>query len=485
VRLSNQDASFLYGETASGPMHGAGFCVLDGVIPFETVVRHIESRLHLVPRYRQKLAFVPLNLAHAKWVDDPGFKIENHVRRYTLAPGSSMDDAVEKGLELAEPLLDRGRPLWLTYILEGVPDRTVMLSLAHHAMIDGVSGVDLSVVLMDLQRDAPPVEPRAEPWAPKPAPGALELAGEALRETLESLARPLALMRGARELLERGELLRRAGEVVTRLMSVPVIGAPWNAALVGPKRRLAWTRYDLSEFRTIRSAFGGTVNDVVLTVMTEAAARYLRFHGENTEGQRLRLMCPVSVRREGEEGTLGNRVSAMFPTLPAWPMNPVERLRAVAEETERLKRNREPQALELLMESALSMAPIAMAQTLLVGTPFDPTAWLARVPPPVPPRFGPRPPHFGFNFTVTNVPGVQFPLFMAGREMTDLVGSIMLTGVLGYGVAIGSYNKKLYFSLTSDPRLMPDVDRMRYFVDDVFGELLDAARSATAAAAAC
>ncbi len=478
MRLSSQDASFLYGETAAGPMHGCGFAVLDGEIPYETVFQHIERRLHLVPRYRERLAFVPFNLAHARWVDDPAFKLENHVKRHVLPAGTSLESAVEKGLELAEPLLDRGRPLWMTYVLEGVRGRTVMLSLAHHAMIDGVSGVDLSTVILDLQRDAAPPPPPAEPWAPAPSPGPLELLGEALRENLAALASyaPPILGGSPRENTERAELLRRANAVMTRLMTVPVVGTPWNASLVGPKRRLAWIRYELAEFRAIRSAFGGTLNDVVLTVVTEAAARYLRAHGESVEGQQLRVMCPVSVRREGEQGTLGNRVSGMFPTLPAWPMPPVERLRTVSEETDRLKRNLEPQALELQMESAPPIAPLAMAQTLLVGTSFDPTAWLARMPLPVPPRFGPRAPHFGFNFTVTNVPGPQFPLFLAGREVIDMPAAIMLTGVLGYGVAVTSYNQRLYFSLTSDPRLMPDVDRMRDGVDEVFRELREAAR---------
>jgi WS/DGAT/MGAT family acyltransferase len=467
-------------------MHGSGIFVFDGVIPFERVFEHIERRLHLVPRYRQRLAFVPFNLAHAKWVDDPAFKLENHLRRHTLPPGSTLQAAVEQGLELAEPLLDRGRPLWLTYMLEGVRDRTVMLSLAHHTMIDGVSGVDLSTVIMDLQREAPPPEPPQQAWNPAPPPGVLELAAEAVRENLEALAArspfaatPLSPQR----LIQRSELLRRAGEVMTRLMTVPVLGAPWNAAMVGPRRRLAWTCTPLLQLRSIRASLGGTLNDVVLAVMTEAAARYLREHGEHVDGRQLRLMCPVSVRRESEHGALGNRVSAMFPTLPAWPMDPVERLRVVCDETERLKRNQEPQALELLMESVPPLAPIAMAQTLLVGTPFDPSAWFARMPPPVPPRLGPRAPHFGFNFTVTNVPGVQFPLYLAGYEVVDTLAAIMLTGVLGYGVAVTSYNQKLYFCLTSDPRLMPDVDRMRDLVDGVLGELLAAAQAKTEAPA--
>ena len=167
MRLTNQDASFLYGETASGPMHGTSYCVFEGVIPFETVCEQIGRRLDLVPRYRQKLVFVPFNLTHARWVDDPEFKLENHIKLHRLPPGSGVEDAIEAGLELAEPLLPRDRPLWLIYVLEGVPDRTVMVFLGHHAMIDGASAVEIFSLLMDMDPDAEQLPPgaRSSSWA--------------------------------------------------------------------------------------------------------------------------------------------------------------------------------------------------------------------------------------------------------------------------------------------------------------------------------
>ena len=318
MRLTNQDASFLYGETASGPMHGSSFCVFEGAIPFETVLEQIGRRLDLVPRYRQKLAFVPFNLAHARWVDDPDFKLENHIKLRKLPLGSSVKDAIQVGVELAEPLMPRDRPLWTTYVLEGVPDRTVLLFLGHHAMIDGASGVDIFSVLMDADPNA---EQRPPPpaWEAEPVPGTLELLGEAFSDNLRALVEqnPLLAPRWDRS---RNEMLRRGTEVMTRMTTTPVIGAPWNASPVGPKRMFAWTKYRLAEFRSIRTAFGGTVNDVVLTAVVEAAARYLRFHNENTRGQQMRVMCPVNVRREDERGTLGNRVSAMFPMFQAEPL---------------------------------------------------------------------------------------------------------------------------------------------------------------------
>ena len=166
----------------------------------------------------------------------------------------------------------------------------------------------------------------------------------------------------------------------------------------------------------------------------------------------------------------------MFPVFQAEPMDPVDRLTSVREDTERIKASREPQALELMMESAPPVAPFAMAQTLWVGSPFDPTAALARMPLPVLPRMGLSLPHFGYNFVCTNVPFMQVPQYIQGHKLLDLVGEIMLSGLVGYGVAVTSYNKELSISLTSDPRLLPDLDRMRGYIDETFHELLQAAR---------
>lgn len=479
MRLTDHDASFLYGETASSPMHGAAISALEGEVSFEAIFTHLKARIHLVPRYRQRLVFVPMNLAHAKWVDDPDFDLANHVKPHTLSAGTTtVQDAFDEILELAEPILDRSRSLWLFYVVDGVPGHTLLVSLAHHAMIDGVSGVDISTILMDFEPDALPPGPPNEPWEPKALPSPVELWSEALQSNFDAMTQ---MVRPHPRDATRERLLQRGTEVMTRFMTQPVITAPWNASIVGPKRSLQTTEYDFSEFREIRRAFGGTINDLVLAVVTESAARYLKAHGEPADDAYLRIMCPVSVRREDENATLGNRVSAMYPMLPAWTMRMTERLTTVIEETERLKANQEPQALELLMESSPSVPPVAMAQTLLVGSPFDPTAVAARFPIPVLPSIGPRPPLTGFNFTCSNVPGVQVPLYIAGHKVLHTYGTLMLSGTLGFGVVVGSYDQRLYFNFTSDPRLMPDVELMRTGVEDAFAEILDLARTQDAA----
>ncbi len=472
MRLTAQDASFLYSETASGPMHVAGIAVIEGELDLETIRKHIATRLHLVPRYRQRLAMVPFNLAHPKWVDDPDFDLANHVKAHRLPDGSTIDDAIAAALKLNEPLLPRHRPLWMMHVIQGVENRTVLLQSGHHAMVDGASGIDISLVLFDLQKNAPPQA--AEPWHPKPLPTPMELATEATLETLHSLM-PDNPFKAANFTSERMELLRRALESMTRFLAEPVLTAPWNAAPVGPKRRFLWRKYAFAEFRRIRGLFGGTINDVVLAVVVEAAARYLKAHDENAADRHLRLMCPVNVRTEDERGTLGNRVSAIFPVFNAEPMPITERLQKVRWETEQIKNNREAQAIQLMMEATPNVPPVAMAPTWLIGTPWDPSAIAAKFPLPVPPSFGPRLPMLGFNLVCTNVPGVQTTQYLAGHRILDNLGVLVLTGTLGYGVVISSYNRNIYFNFICDPRLMPDLELMASNADDAFNELLAAA----------
>ena len=417
---------------------------------------------------------MPLNFAHPKWVDDPDFDLDNHVQHHPLPPGTDMLDAVDLAVELNEGLMPRDRPLWRFVLISGVPDRTLILQQVHHAMIDGASAIHLSTLLLDFQRDAEPPPPPDEPWQPAALPNELELAAEALRESVASFVQRNPLTTFQRDPHTR-ELLSNGVASMTRMLARPAITAPWNAGLLGPKRKMRWSVHEFSAFKEIRRAFGGTVNDVVLTTVTEGAARYLAHHGEDTRNQYLRVMCPVNVRTED--------VSAMFPLLPATPMDVVERLGKVVEETTRIKTAQEPQAMTLMQESGFSIPPLAMAPLQLVGTPLDPTAWMARIPLPVPPRLGPRPPYFGPNFVCTNVPGVQVPQYLAGHELLETTAIMMLGGTMGYGLAVTSYNQKMIFNYTCESRLLPDLERMIEFTVSALEELLAAARSSDSNAA--
>jgi WS/DGAT/MGAT family acyltransferase len=474
-RLSDSDAAFLYMESASGPMHISSIYVLEGEVPFERVLELFESRIHLIPAYRRRLAQVPLNLAHPCWVDDPEFVLTNHVLHHRLAPGTTLEQGIDAAVTLNEGMLDRRRPLWRFHVLSGVPGKTLILQQTHHAMVDGVSGIELTTILYDIDPEAGAPPPPGTPWRPEPVPGPLERMGEALRDNLDR-ARNLRPLEALRDGESRRHLLVRAGRVLGQFVTRPVITAPFNAGLVGPKRRMRYLKRPFGEIREIRRALGGTINDVVLAVVSEAVARYLDHRGETTESQYLRLMCPVSVRTEDQAGTLGNQVSAIFPVLPAWPMSAVQRLNAVCTETDRIKHDQEAQALALLTQGGSPIWPVALAPTQLVGTPFDPTALAARLPPPLPPNLGWRPPNIGINFTCTNVPGVQVPQYLCGHRVTDTLGLLVLTGNLGFSVTILSYNKELFFSFICEPRLLPDLEAIVDAAADAFGELLGAAR---------
>ena len=475
-RLSDSDASFLYMETASGPMHISSVYVLEGELPFAEVFEHFAERIHLVPSYRRRLAQVPFNLAHPTWEDDPDFDLANHVLEHHLPPGTDLQAGIDAAVELNEPILPRDRPLWRFHVISGVPGKTLILQQTHHAMIDGVSGIELTTIIYDFDAkggNRPP--PPEAPWHPDPVPGPLERVTQALRDNLEK-ARPSRALDLLPTTEDQRHLLARAARVVSQFLTRPVITAPFNAGLVGPERRVRYLKKPFADIREIRRALGGTINDVVLAVVSEAVARYLDSHGENTESQYMRIMCPVSVRTEDQAGALGNQVSAIFPVLPAWPMNARQRLNAVCAETDRIKADQEAQALALMTQAQSPIWPVALAPTQLVGTPFDPTALAARLPHPTLPGFGWRPPNIGFNFTCTNVPGVQVPQYLCGHQVTDTLGLLVLTGNVGFSLTILSYNKELYFTFICDPHLLPDLETIAGAAEAVFDELHAEAR---------
>jgi WS/DGAT/MGAT family acyltransferase len=455
-------------------MHISSVNILDGEVAFEEVFDHFAARMHLLPAYRRKLAQVPLNIAHPTWVDDQDFDLANHLIHKALPEGTSLEEAMDVAVELNEPMLDRSKPLWLTYVISGVPGRTLILHETHHCMIDGASGVELLAIIYDFDKEGDPVTPPKQGWVPEPAPGAGELFSEALGENLQAL-RDTDWSNLWKTPANQSEMLQRATKVVTDFVTKPVVTAPFNAGLVGPHRRLAWMKQSFGEIREIRRALGGTINDVVLTVVSEAVAQYLDEHDEKTADQHMRIMCPVNVRTENQQGALGNQVSAIFPILPAWSMEPTQRLAVVCAETTKIKQNQEAQALTLLQDSAPEPWPVALWPTQLVGTPMDPTRLAANMPMPLLPH-GIRPPNIGYNFVCTNVPGAQVPQYLCGHQITDQVGLLVLTGNVGFSVTILSYNQMLFFGFISEPRLMPDVEKIAQGAEQTFSALLAQAR---------
>lgn len=475
MRLSATDAAFLYSETASGPMHISSIFVLEGELSFERFHQHFAERIHLLPTYRRKIAMVPFNVAHPKWVEDPDFDLNNHLSHHELPEGVSFQEALDFTVRLNEPMLDRSKPLWANHIVTGLPGVTMVLNMTHHCMIDGASGVELGQIIYDFEADPkPPVAPKTKHEVAQPQ-GQMELYNEAFRENMLALSKfnPAQWMPGSGE---QRDLMQRATKVFTDFITKPAITAPFNASMVSPRRKVNFLKRSFGELREVRRAFGGTINDVVLTVVSEGMARYLSHRKQTVDNKHMRVMCPVNVRTEDLKGALGNQVSAIFPLLPAWPMAPRDRLTAVCAEMDNIKSNNDAQAMTLATEATSGIWPLAMAPTQVVGTSLDPTVWAARFPLPIMPDLGWQPPNVGINFVCTNVPGVQVPQYLAGHKVVSTIGLLVLCGNVGFSTTVLSYNKELFINYICDPRLMPEFEVLTESTNDAFDELLAAAR---------
>jgi diacylglycerol O-acyltransferase len=476
-RLSLLDASFLYGESAINPTHVGSIFIMEGELSFDQVFNHMRQRLHITPRFRQRLAFPPFNLGHATVEDDPDFKLENHVRRHQLPAGISEADAITEILRVHfGRMMDRSRPLWDVTLFEGLPGRSLFVWAMHHAVVDGVAAFEMLNRLMDFTPHPRPAEEEVvEPWKPNPFPTPQESLIGALRDL--AVGQIDGAMRTAREfmrdpsiVIEQAETALAASRLMREMARAPV-ATPWNAGLAIGERRLAHLKMPLAEYREIRAAFGGTINDIVLTVLGEGAGRYLRHHGWPTEGI-LRFGCPVNVRRPGEEIVLENRVSVMMPTTPAAPTDVVERLVAITRETKRIKESGAAYTMERMSSMGEAIPPVILGAVSAVGSfamelmgaalkAFD---WK-------PAPGGLAMPASGISFVATNVPGPQAPWYFAGHRVTDMIGLLPLGGNLGYGVAIGSYDQHIVFSMMADERMIPDVEQMKVFVREAFDDL--------------
>lgn len=477
-RLSTQDATFIYGESQCGPLHIGSIGLFEGQIDFNGLLGHFEERMHLVPRYRQRLTEVPLNFAHAMMEDDPEFALENHVHRHELPDTMNEPDALGEMMRIYKTPLDRKRPLWKLHVFHNLDgNRTALMWKVHHCLVDGVSGVELLKVMYDFRAEPDDVPQPPEPWVAARPSGAFRRFAEAVRDQVQgavntTINATVEAIEDPALVAERGRQLAEASRVLSALATRRIAQTPWNSTPVAQDRTLAWSRQSFSDFRAIRSAFGGSVNDVVLAMLTEGAARYLEHHGYPVEDQQLCIGCPVNVRHKDEKSSLGNRVSMMFPTAPAAPMDIVERLKLIHEETERIKAAGSAQALEAMMRLTDTIPPSMIAPVARVATTLlDVGGRLAKWT-----DWRPRPDGFGLpatgiNFIATNVPGVQVPQYVNGHLCQDMIPLVPLGATMGYAVAILSYYKSLYFGMSADPRVMPDVTLMKAFVDDAFAEL--------------
>ncbi len=454
-RLTALDASFLYLERPAVHMHVAGLSVLDpstrpdGRLRLEHVAAVMASRLHLAPRLRQKVVTVPFDLALPVWVDDPSFDLGFHLRRAALpAPGGRRELADHVQRVLSRPL-DRTRPLWELYVIEGLEDGLVALLMkVHHAMIDGLSAMRLTAALYDLSPE-PASEASPQPWYPEPEPSARDLLEQA---AVELAGHPVQAVSTALENVRRSPALAALGlgSVMSGLRSVFDMGArpssPFDVR-IGPNRRFAMTEAPVQRFKEIKDAMGGTVNDVVLAVVGGALYRLLRSRREPTKDRTLRVLVPVSVRGGGEAG-LGNRVAPSFIDLPVGRMSPKRRLALVREGTRHLK------------DSMMAMSVDAM---ISLGA-YAPGGLLAAAA-----RAASRGPWF--NLVVSNIPGPQQPMYMAGARLVASYPSMPLGENSALSIACTSLAGTMAFGLTGDWDGMPDVDRLALAIDESLAEL--------------
>src|SRR5215207_1552717 len=308
-RLSGLDASFLHLEQGGAHMHVAGTSIFEGPKPdYDEFREHVGSRLHLVPRFRQKLRFVPFGLARPIWEDDPHLNLSYHVRQTALPPPGSDQQLRTLAARIFSQRLDRSKPLWEMWLVDGLEDdRFAIIGKSHHALVDGVSGVDINTVMFDREPEGPPAPP--DQWLPQPEPSDAEVLAEAILDRLtnprEIAGDAAGILRAPREIAGRlREGLGAVGALAGAGLGAPP--SPFNVE-IGGYRRFAWVRGDLGQLKQIKNAVGGTVNDVVLAAVTGALGRYLRARGHSTADLELRAMVPVSVRAEEEHGALGNR----------------------------------------------------------------------------------------------------------------------------------------------------------------------------------
>ena len=470
--LSALDAFFLYAERDEAPLHIGAVYVFEGEpqVPGSRgalgIAQTLQERLHLVPRYRQRVRFRPLNLGHPVWVDDPNFDLGYHVRRTPLPRPGNDAALADYAARILARRLDVGRPLWELHIVEGLSGgRVALVNKVHHAMVDGISSVDIGTLLFDAEPEPQVVEP--QPWAPRPAPDELTLAAG----SLDGLRR---LAAGAPPLLNPFRLRERIPALV-RGAADEALASPWAGVaslalslvrpgpqlffnrIIGTHRRIQHVAVPLADLKEVKNVFAATVNDVVLAIVAEAINRWLRERGEHAPDT-MRVFCPVSVRDSSQRYALGNLVSGMVVDLPVGDMPAVTRLARISAETAAVKRNGQHVAASQLT-ALTSWAPATLHS---LGSRLASQ-----------PRFGLQ---SRINMVVTNVPGPQVPFYSGGARLLEVWPVVPVYHTIGLNIALVSYNGTVHVGLNADRDLVGDLDRFAWHVAGSADELVTIAR---------
>lgn len=454
-RLSAQDASFLYTERKEAPLHIGSIAVFEGRVDYDAFVENVASKLHLIPRYQQLAVPAPLNVGHPTWEWDQDFDITRHIMRAEIEKPGDDEQLFELGANLFAPMLDRGKPLWEMYIVDLEGDRSALISKVHHCLVDGVSGVELFMLVLDVSQNPMPPMPAPEIEKLPPEPPLMRFMDAILdnaMDTVDSWAASQNRSVNAAFGEASSRAIVRAIESALPYLQVPVTRTPFNRPFTG-QRKVAFSEYSFQEIRQIRQASGGTVNDVVLAVLGGGMGKYLEMHGQTTHGRSIRVMTPVNVRREDERSALGNRVSALLVEVPVGLTDSLERLDTIRKRTEALKRRQVAAGVESLGEALNNTPP--MLQALLGALP-PPANTLA-------------------NMVCTNVPGPMIPLYSTGKRLLANYPLIPLAFEMGISLGVMSYDQKLYFGLMADAEDGEDVKRLGQFMEQSYVELRNAA----------
>jgi WS/DGAT/MGAT family acyltransferase len=463
-RLTGLDASFLYMETPHNLMHVASVTVFDpstvpGGYAYEKVRQLVQDRLPQLPPFRRRLVEIPFQLHHPLWIEDPDFDLDYHIRRAALPSPGGADELAAFTSEVMSRPLDRDRPLWEMYVVEGLADgRIAAVTKTHHAAIDGVSGAELTVNLLDLGPEpAPPTE--SDPWKPDRVPTDIELVGYALQSLAQQ---PLAAIKAFRRTMETVLTLRRRNRAPDVVPPPGFFDAPktFINAPISPHRKIAFAQAELDEIKQIKRLAGATVNDVVLAVCAGALRRYLAHRGEDPV-ESLVALVPISVRTDNQKGTMGNKVSGMLVSLATIIDDPVERLHAITAATTNAKEQDKAIGADVLMDWAEFMAPAVAnrAARLLSNTV-------------VADRMRPL-----FNVTISNVPGPPFPLYSAGSRMEAIYPLGPITDGMALNITVMSYLTTVFFGIVGCREVTGDVDLLAHWLHESADELLKATAS--------
>src|SRR4051812_33699862 len=461
-RLSSVDASFLTNETSDSHMHVGAVLIFEGPPPaYEDFIEQVRGRLPLVPRFRQKLAVPPLQAGRPLWVEDPCFNLSYHVRHTALPAPGNEDQLRRLTGRIFSQQLDRSKPLWESWLVQGLErNRFALITKTHHAMVDGVSGVDLSTVLFDVKPVPGPARSPDPDWAPGPEPSTVQLLAKGVADVasapLQLAGRVVNAVQHPEATARRlAEALEAVGEVAWNFAD-PAPDVPLNVP-VGSHRRFVWVRSDLQTFKEIKDALGGTVNDVVLAVVSGALRGWLLGRGVRSEGLQLRALVPVSIRAEDERGNLGNRIAAMRRPLPGYVGDRVGRLEIVRESMDGLKQSKQALGAEVISRFNDFAPPTLLAQASRIN-------FSTRL----------------FNLIVTNVPGPQIPLYVLGRELQDVFPVAFLPENHALAIAIMSYHGGIDFGLLGDYDMMEDIELIATGLNESLGDLLAAAEAVEA-----